>query len=164
MKNWKPLWHFLLDTTITNCYKLHHFHPQGLPFNKRYEQKEFRTKLAIELFNHSERTTSPPGNSTQTHMGPLIQYVIPDVASQYQHVLLSQVPKACVPCKVGKRRPAETTKKRKALGELSYNVQRPNQANKKRKAERKKSRHGCKLCGIYICKKGSCWEEHLNSV
>ena len=161
LKNWKPLWHFLLDTTITNCYKLYRFHPQSLQLKDRYKQKEFRTKLAIELFNHSERTTPAPGRPAR--IGPLTQYVIPDVANQHQHVLLSQVPKACVPCRVAERRP-KGIKKRKALGELSHNVQRPGQVDKKRKVERRKSRHGCKLCNIYICKKGSCWEEHLNSI
>ena len=29
-KNWKPLWHFLLDTTIVNSYKLHHCIPGQL--------------------------------------------------------------------------------------------------------------------------------------
>ena len=27
-KNWKPLWHFLLDITIVNSYKIHHCAPK----------------------------------------------------------------------------------------------------------------------------------------
>ena len=27
LKNWKPLWHFLLEITITNCFKLHRHCP-----------------------------------------------------------------------------------------------------------------------------------------
>ena len=27
-KNWKPLWHFLLNITIVNYYKIHHYMPK----------------------------------------------------------------------------------------------------------------------------------------
>ena len=28
-KTWMPLWHFLLDITITNCFKIHRHRPQA---------------------------------------------------------------------------------------------------------------------------------------
>ena len=56
LKNWKPLWHFLLDTTVVNSYNIHHCMPE-YPYQSRYHysQREFRTQLAIQLFERSER-------------------------------------------------------------------------------------------------------------
>ena len=69
-KNWKPLWHFLFDTTITNCFKLY----RHCPLSRRiplpsiwYTHKEFRTRLAMLLFDYSERLTPKPG-------GPILVY------------------------------------------------------------------------------------------
>ena len=78
-KNWKPLWHFLLDTTITNCFKLHRHCPPSrrlpLPLT-RYTHKEFRTKLAVQLFDHSERLPPKPRGPIPAVPGPLKQYIV----------------------------------------------------------------------------------------
>ena len=144
-KNWKPLWHFLFDTTVINCYKLYRHHPRTpIAQAQRLEQKNFRIKLAIALFDHSKRTSFPAPAMSK----PLTRYVVPDVASQHQHAVLSAQSKGCIVCKVAGRRPADGTMKRKALGELSHNIQRPSQAIKRRKLERKKTRYGCTLCRV----------------
>ena len=60
-KSWKPLWHFLLDTTVTNAYKTAHCTPER-PNGEAWEHlshKRFRTKLASQLFAHSERLGIP---------------------------------------------------------------------------------------------------------
>ena len=160
LKNWKPLWHFLLDTTITNCFKIYRYHPKTQ--SQYYGQKEFRTKLAIELFNYSERSTTKPGRPHTT--APLTQYVIPDTPSEHRHAFLSKQPKSCIVCRAKKRRPEQGTLKRKELEELSHNVRRPNQVQKKRRIEMKRTTWGCQLCQQPICKVGSCWNDHFEAI
>ena len=55
-KTWKPLWHFLLDTAVSNAYKIAHS-LGGKPYGGKNvaSHKAFRIDLARELFNHSER-------------------------------------------------------------------------------------------------------------
>jgi len=160
-KTWKPLWHFLLDTTITNCFKIHTKPPPGATSStyKRYTQKSFRTELAIALFDHSERLTK----STQAPQQPLTYHVTSDVPSEHRHIVLSQKASACKPCLTTGRRPT-AAKKRKPLGELHHNVGRSDQGVKKRKLERTKTRYGCELCQLYVCQGGSCWKEHLEAI
>jgi Transposase IS4 len=60
LKSWKSLYHFLLDTTIVNCYKLS---AGSIPSHwpKRSAHKAFREDLVEALFDHGERLTNPPG-------------------------------------------------------------------------------------------------------
>ena len=61
-KSWKPLWHFLLDTTIVNCYKIAKSSPKrpwGEP-SSHHSHKDFRLELVEELFMHSKRLTPEP--------------------------------------------------------------------------------------------------------
>ena len=156
-KTWKPLWYFLLDITVTNCYKLHRYHQRA--FNRRsnrLEQKDFRIKLATELFDRSERTIFPAPLPPKA----LTHYVIPGAPSEHRHVVLSEERKDCIACKVASRRPAAGFPKRKPLGELSHNINRTSGV-KKRKAEVKRTKYGCSLCEVAICRKGTCWREHL---
>ena len=55
--NWKPLQHFLLDTSIVDAYKISHCIPQR-PFGEPQDHsthKAFRTRLAAQLFAKSKR-------------------------------------------------------------------------------------------------------------
>ena len=154
----------LLDTTVTNCFKLYNHHPKtsAMPSN-RIDQKDFRIQLAIALLDHSERTTPPPPPSKELQPLPLTHYVILDVANEYHHVILSQKAQTCIACKTAGRRPAEGFMKRKPLGELSRNINRRDRL-KKRKAGLRRTRYGCDLCKRAICKEGGCWKEHLEGI
>ena len=57
-KNWKPFWHFLFDIIVINCCK-HYRHHSKTPIARaqQLEQKDFRIKLAIALFDYSKRTS-----------------------------------------------------------------------------------------------------------
>ena len=153
LKNWKPLWHFLLDTSITNCYQMHHHRSPERDNNsmRRYSQKEFLTKLAIALFDRSERLASAPPPVSK----PLTHYVRPDLPSEHHHIVLSKEPGACVACRAMGRRPAKVSP-RKPLEELQHNIQRFEQELKGRKPGRRKTRYGYDLCIQYVCRKGSC--------
>lgn len=58
MKNWKTLWHFLLNTIIINVYKMiyctsNNFH---ICDNKRNNHKNFKIALIVELFVRSKKS------------------------------------------------------------------------------------------------------------
>lgn len=50
-RTWKPLFHFLLNTIVTNCYKLSSYSTNGWP--KRSGYKKFLERLVNSLFELS---------------------------------------------------------------------------------------------------------------
>ena len=145
---------------MTNCYQIHHHARRTAWGQHRYTHKDFRIKLANELFAHSERI--PPQQVPPTQE-PLTHYVIPDTPPDHRHVILSGKLGACVVCKTLGIRPA-ASKKRKPLGELAYNISRPAHDSKKRRVKQKRTKHGCEVCKQYICKQEGCWERHLLAI
>jgi hypothetical protein len=58
-------------------------------------------------------------------------------------------------------RTAQACEKRKVLQELSENSIRFNQnGEKSRRPRPPRTKYGCSVCQIHLCKGGSCWEEH----
>ena len=162
-KNWKPLWHFLLDITIINCYKIHHCMPRRRKKSWiQYSQREFRARLASQLFERSERTSGRPVPVKAS----LASRVHP--ASRRDHGRLERMGdgvKACVPCLLAGRGVAKPAQIRKPLQELSTNSVRPSDlANRKRRQRAPRGIYGCKLCGIHICNHIACWNEHLVAI
>ena len=162
-KSWKPLWHFLLDTTITNCYKIHRCTPERLNQPRiQYSQREFRVRLANQLFELSERI----GGYAIPIRASLASRVHP--ASRRDHDILERMGdgvKVCVPCLLAGRVVPKPAQIRKPLQELSANSVRPaDSANRKRRRRTPRGIHGCKLCGIYICNYIACWNEHLAAI
>ena len=52
-RTWKPLFHFLLNTTVTNAYKLSSYATRG--WLNHVGHKAFREDLVNALFKHSAR-------------------------------------------------------------------------------------------------------------
>lgn len=160
-KTWKPLWHFLLDTTIVDSYKLHRCAPKG-SYNQPFSQREFRVILASQLFNHSERLSGKPS----TIKSSLSSRVHP--AAERDHGGLECMGNkafTCVVCLNAGRRTSKTAQIRKPLQELSVNSVRPPDLDKRKRRERApRTRYGCKLCGIYICNHIACWKEHIEAI
>ncbi len=59
-KNWKCLWHFLLNT-LTNSYKIARYVPEHQygPKWRSDAHRKFYECIAIDLFSNSERLTAP---------------------------------------------------------------------------------------------------------
>lgn len=74
----------------------------------------------------------------------------------------AQLQKACF-C-AGRKAVDSGASKRKALGELSINVQREGEALHKRRDGYRRSRHGCDACKIHLCRSGPCWSEHVEAI
>ena len=160
VKSWKPLWHFLLDSTIVNSYLLHHCvskQAKNQPRNQ-YTQRGFRVRLASQLFERSER---PHGNAASIKVS-LSSRVHP--ADERDHGKLEYMGDKSLPCVVcldAGRKSSKVPKIRKPLQELSVNSVR-GPAKRRRRAPR--SRYGCKLCGIRICNHIACWKDHIDAI
>ena len=114
-KSWKPLWHFLLDTAITNSYKVAHYKPEGV--QKSHNHREFRIQLASQLFEYSERLS---GKASATKHS-LSARVHPAAAIDHSRLQrMGNKPQACVPCLCGGRK-VPPARPRKPLSELSNN-------------------------------------------
>ena len=147
-KIWKALWHFLLDTTTINCYKIAYCSeedPWGKPNNYR-AYRQFLEAIYLSLFQQSERL---PGKehqlrtqlSTQIHRAPAHEHGEVEVLGIKHQEYLS--------CKqAGRKRTPGTTNQptRKPLQELSINVKR----GQKRRDRTSRSRYRCKFCNINL--------------
>lgn len=150
-KNWKPLWHFLLDIAITNAYKIAHCDPErphGYAWH-HHTHKRFRAKLAADLFANSERI------GAEEHAGGwnLEDNVVTARDSDHKLVRMKHR-KYCVACLCAGRKSKETTT-RKALGQISGNARRRQRAPL--------VWNECELCGIAICDSKQCMSEHLKA-
>lgn len=164
VKSWKPLWHFLLDSTIVNSYLLHHCVPKQSNNQPRnhYSQREFRVKLASQLFEFSERLCGRP-SSAKIPLATRVHAAAPRDHGYLEHI--GDGVKACVPCLLAGRKASKLAKIRKPLLELSANSVRPRGLDKGKRRERApRGLLGCRLCGIYICNHMGCWKEHLAAI
>lgn len=74
LKTWKPIWHYLLDTTVCNSYMIAHTTPQRPHADHwtSYSHKSFRNELVRELFKHSERLTEPSSGILGNNKAPTL--------------------------------------------------------------------------------------------
>ncbi|KAF2187428.1 hypothetical protein K469DRAFT_113549 [Zopfia rhizophila CBS 207.26] len=80
-----------------------------------------------------------------------------------KHIVLSKDGKPCKACQAVGRVVQQGTKW-KALEELSVNsIQFGQNGEKKRQTRAPRTRYGCSICQIHLCKEGDCWVEHLRA-
>ena len=160
LKSWKSLWHFLLDTTIVNIYKIAHCLSKE-PYKGSH--RAFRVQLASQLFEDSERLTGaavrPPRLSLSSRVHP---------AAARDHGRLERMgnkAKACVVYSYVGRKVEKPAEIRKPLMELSVNTVKTSRLDiRKRPQQTPRGLFGCKLCGIAICNHIRCWKEHLEAI
>lgn len=160
IKNWKSLWHFLLDTTIVNAYKIAvPSNNQSYPrIRKGSAHLAFRNDLAMGLFAHSERLDgSKPPAPTRTLQDLVVP--APVDAHEFAGKLTDGCPKDCLACRSAGRLNQDPKIKRKALGELNPN----SLVGKKRRHRTKRPQSGCVLCNIHLCNTDQCWNEHISA-
>ena len=166
-KTWRPLWNFLFQTTICNSALI--WVDQGYGSIKESGHLEFCMKLAQQLmaYSLSSRHALPvDGQGVHTNLKNVVQCI--SLASQSCSqsctcVVLSKDAKDCKACMAAGRIVTQGIK-RKALEDLSVNSIRINQSGEKRRRSRvPRSRYGCSVCQIHLCKEGDCWFEHLQA-
>ena len=127
-----------------------------------YSQREFRTKLASQLFEHSERICGQPTFSRVS----LSSRLHPAAARDHGRLeRMGDKAKYCVVCLNAGRGVPKPAQIRKPLQELSANSVRPSDpANRMRRRRAPRGIYGCKLCGIHICNHIACWNEHIAAI
>ena len=161
MKSWKALWHFLLNVTIVNSYKIAaSFSDQSfLSLRQNSSHMRFRVDLATDLFRRSERLKGKaPGLKRSLHS-------LVNSAPAEAHEMttkLSGVLRECQACRAAKRVQSNVPKrsKRKPLQELHPNNVRANG----RRNRLPRSYFGCALCNIALCNHIRCWNEHIDAI
>ena len=163
VKTWKPLWHFLLDTTITNCWKLYSATPDR-PHTEAYHHdthKDFRNHLANGLFDQSERVGQPHGSKKT--FDDLLVHLPREMHGRITK--LANTSSNCSLCVKKRRYVTKQVTKRKTLGELSVNTtKKPADSTPVRPGQYPKGRYGCALCGMYLCDNDQCFDEHLDCI
>ena len=162
-KSWKLLQHFLLDTAITNSYKIAYYVPKRVnkASQKSYSYREFRIQLASQLFESLERLSGKA--STIKHS--LSTRVYPAAAMDYSRLEhISKKPQAYVPCLYIGRKVA-LARPRKPLLELSNNSVRLRDIAKRKRRERvSRSLLSYKLYRIYIYNYIKYWKEYIIAI
>ena len=162
LKIWKPLWHFLLDTTVCNCFKIATTTSQKLytELRSNIKHKLFNMKLINELYKNSERLHTFEWFRRDVKSNKLSLLV--HNVSAHEHEKLVRLGNDSKPCEAcnNANRVVEKDFKRKPLNELSNN----SMTGGKRRKRVSRSIHGCGLWRIHLCSTERCWNEHIEAI
>ena len=161
-KTWFPIWHFLLNTAVINCYKIANTTEERsyAKLRKHSAHKRFREDLVTDLFENSERLIKPRGFKLEPR-SRLVDVVIQ--ASRHEHDIIQVLSDKHQDCTVCSKTGCKDVRRRrvtKPLQELSIN----SVIDKQRRKHVPRTRYGCRLCGIRLCNNGRCFEEHLGVI
>lgn len=172
---WRPLWHFLLDQTVVNSYKLS---SQSNPGHiKSRAHFEFTEQLAFQLCERSiaqserKSTVEPPSVPARLSLAAVVAHVDRNEHGTGAVRMPCIRAKYCVACEAaGRTRSAARGRARRVpFTELNPNSLRmvPDGRGGKTKCRRiraSRSVYGCIVCNVHLCKNTRCWVEHLNSL
>ena len=120
-KTWKPLWHFLLDTVICNCFLLSSYTPTNRQATRKDSHKQFRIDLRNALFKRSIRKRKLYTQELPTRRS--INQIIWVPTAQHQLIKLFDKPVNCSACVEAYRHTqVQRMGRQKALSELSPNT------------------------------------------
>lgn len=156
-QTWKLLWHFLLDTTVGNCYKVS---PPNKLTSSHYK---FVQRLARDLLLRAQRPQGKP--LPPPHQKLLSECVRKVVASEHVNIRLPGPAKYCTACTSTGTILTAKAQERKVFGNLSHNSRRkvPGTSIEKRRERSSRSLWGCEVCNLSFCRKGGCWQAHLDA-
>ena len=161
-KTWKPLWHFLLDTVISNCFLLSSYTPTDRRALRRDGHKQFRIDLRNTLFERSIRKRKaytqehPPRRATDD--------IIWVPTAQHELIKLFDKEVNCSACvEAGRHTQVQCMGRRKALSELSPNTTMKPRDSKEweRRGRAPRTHFGCSICKIPFCRNDDCWRPHI---
>jgi hypothetical protein len=160
VKTWKPLWHFLLDVILVNCFLLSSYHSSDA---HRDTHKQFRKDLRQALFEQSTRRRvyireRPLRNSTSD----ILWYPVED--HKLVKLFTRRKQKYCSACiEAGSKTQIQHRGRRKPLSDLSPNTTRKPRNSKDWRRPRRAPRtlYGCSVCRIPFCRKDGCWLPYI---
>ena len=155
IKSQKPLYHFLLNITISNCYKLS---AKSIPSYqlKRSAHKAFREELIKALFNNGKRLTKPTGCTVIIEDKDI--YKAPAKEHGQGPMWIFSKQQSCAVCVRASRKASIELKARKPLIELSEStIQKPHGSKDWVRRQRPpRTRFSYSLYKIRLCKIGPC--------
>ena len=162
LKIWKPLWHFLLNITMCNSYKILNITEQRsyAELRKHEAHKVFRMQLIEVLFERSERI-KPSEKDLHDFHKRLTQLIRQTFVMKHDRItkIVDKDFKYCVSCSVTDRKTSNSTI-RKSLQNLFFN----SIEDAERRQRPSKIAYDCKLYAMPICNKIGCWNEHIEAI
>ena len=162
-KTWKSIWHFLLNTTIVNCYKIVNTIEKRSYVELRNNEvhKVFKQNFIIDLFEHSERLIQFRSTKSDIKSDFLVEFV--NNVSVLKHEMIQKLEnknKYCIVCSKTQCTVVRTRRVTKSLQKISDNSLIRNQRR------RRVSRivYECRLCDISLCNNERCFNEHLRVI
>jgi hypothetical protein len=165
MQTWKPLWHFLLDTTTVNAYKLSTDSEPG--HYKTSAHRKWLQKLVNEIFL---RAGVPPESNPQPHTHTNIRDYVAAIDPDEHHLVRLPGKKGyCKACQDRRNLASKCPLRKPVLTETSHNSRRkmPGTDGIGRRRREPTAVTGCDVCGIHICKEAknpACWQQHLDAI
>ena len=161
-KAWPALWHWLLDTTLTNTTIIYRKANKHV-FTSSQTSRIHRTvrDAVIEYLTRNQRLLRGQRRNRYTAQPKLIDRV--QIGGTHQYTLLAKRSKYCQNCVEFSMEVENPVGMRKTLGEMSSN----SLSNGQRRHRPGASRYGCSECQIYLHAPGhalGCWERHLRAV
>lgn len=152
-KTWKSLWHFLLNITICNSYKIINSIEQRsyTKLKKHNVYKRFKIELVDTLFQHSKRYIELK-YCENLKFKKLTQLIKQTLSKKHESIeRLNNKIKECVVCKIIDRRvkveKIKVEKIKKSLQKLSNN----NLMIENRRRRVSRNRYECKLYEMSLC-------------
>ena len=164
-QTWKPLWHFLFDTAIINCFLLSSYRPTDHREGRHDGHKQFRIDLRNALFERSIRKRKA---RTQIHAPRRsTNDIIWVPTAQHELIKLFDRDVYCSACtEAGRHTQVKRIGNRKTLSELSPNTTRKPRDSKEWQRRQRPSRttFGCSICKIPFCRNDDCWRPHIEQL
>ena len=162
VRTWKPLFHFLIDTVISNCFLLSSYTPTDRRASRQDSHKQFRIDLRNALFERSirKRKAYTEEDRPRRSTNEIIWYP----TEKHTLVKLWPKPKYCSACiEAGKKTQVEHKGRRKALSKISPNTtKKPRDSEDwQRRKHAPRTLFGCSVCEIPFCRNDGCWLPHI---
>jgi hypothetical protein len=136
VRNWWPLFYWLIDVTIINSYRLYLIVMEQLGMSKTLSHREFRTCIYMSLFSY---ITDAKLAHLRESLGGKRRFLSTDFKI---HFRVNSGQKQCVWC--------------------MYLLQRARLKGEKREGAIKRTRSECSFCNVALCTQGSCWSDYHN--
>jgi hypothetical protein len=167
-KTWKPLFYFLFNTIVGNCYKISSYGPSSgrRECDRKDTHAQFRRSLRHALFEASTQI----GQSQEPRAGRKgTKDITWKPVEEHNLIKLWAKLKNCSACtKAGRKSTKEKAHRgaRKPLVDLSINTIRKAIYSKDWKRLRRAPRtlFGCSTCEIPFCRTGECWASHYDKL
>ncbi|KAF1973233.1 hypothetical protein BU23DRAFT_599188 [Bimuria novae-zelandiae CBS 107.79] len=155
-RTWRPLWYFLIDLTLNNCYRLS---PYSSPTAvKQSGHKKLIYKLIEQLFERGGRPAS--GSTKRQRPDEVVTSGEGALQSSHTSTKLFAEGKSCVNCAAAGRTTNRKDPSRTPLARVTGNSRSSRHGSQRPP----RTCYGCKLCRLPLCRPDvtpTCWEEHL---